>query len=79
MSAMLGTAAVSWRDLTALTAGHVIGARPVSITRVCCWLAAKGKLGDAQVGDCQWLTGRADHPRHSRRGGFPYSLIDDNR
>jgi hypothetical protein len=50
MSAMLGTAAVSWRDLTALAAGHVI-VLDQSLDNSCVLLVGgKGKLGDAQVG-----------------------------
>jgi hypothetical protein len=50
LSAMLGTAAVSWRDLTALAAGHVI-VLDQSLDSSCVLLVGgKGKLGDAQVG-----------------------------
>ena len=50
LSAMLGTAVVSWRDLTALAAGHVI-VLDQSLDNSCVLLVSgKGKLGDAQVG-----------------------------
>jgi hypothetical protein len=50
VSAMLGTAAVTWRDLTALAAGHVI-VLDQSLDSSCALLVgSKGKIGDAQVG-----------------------------
>lgn len=50
LSAMLGTAAVSWRDLTALAAGHVI-VLDQSLDSSCALLVgSKGKIGEAQLG-----------------------------
>ena len=50
VSATLGTAVVSWRDLTALAAGNVLVLDQTLDSACALLVSGKGKLGDAQVG-----------------------------
>jgi hypothetical protein len=50
VSAMLGTAVVSWRDLTALAAGNVLVLDQTLDSACALLVGGKGKLGEAQVG-----------------------------
>jgi Na+(H+)/acetate symporter ActP len=50
VSAMLGTAVVSWRELTALAAGNVLVLDQTLDSSCALLVSGKGKLGDAQVG-----------------------------
>lgn len=50
VSAMLGTAVVSWRDLTALAAGNVLVLDQTLDSSCVLLVSGKDKLGDAQVG-----------------------------
>ena len=50
VSAILGTATVSWRDLTALAAGHVIVLDQPLESSCTLQIGGKGKIADVQIG-----------------------------